>query len=511
MVINKHQAVAWVDRVREKDLLESLGDGLSQTGWDEEIFPDSVQKSGDDVLVMGKIEGQSGLVVIGNNSSGFRGLSVQGGNIKVTVCPLNHTNAEKIRALLPYTAPVSLADKDVTIGVGDRLGIASAGHLRLFKGYSEEKCSPVLAQQSVRELNLTARDYKSVMDSATWAVFQEGYRRPWGADGDHLKTAGWVQKALRLGYTMITADVSDFIRDEWAAASEEGIAEGYEKAYSPGLRKEWEAMCLSYNLPIETGDSISFTASDLARIALVYGNALEYAEKLYRAGKRIKADFDFELSIDETSTPTLPAAHVFIALDMKRRGIEVSSLAPRFVGEFQKGIDYIGDEKEFDATFQVHALIAKHFGYRISIHSGSDKFMIFPLVGKHTDYKFHLKTAGTNWLQALVVIAETEPVFYRELHKKALETFPAASQYYHITPNLDNYPDASSLKDDELPGIFENPDARQILHVTYGEMLRDKDFRDRIYGVLYDHIDEYWRSLESHIGKHLDYLGIKKE
>ena len=108
-----------------------------------------------------------------------------------------------------------------------------------------------------------------------------------------------------------------------------------------------------------------------------------------------------------------------------------------------------------------------------------------------------------------MVIAQTDPEFYRRLHSIALEVFPAAKRYYHITPDLKKYPDVKDMEDGDLEKIFENPDARQVLHVTYGELLRNRDLRDEIYRVLDEHIEEYWKSLEDHIGKHLEYLGIK--
>ena len=77
------------------------------------------------------------------------------------------------------------------------------------------------------------------MDSASWAVFQEGFQRPWGADGDHLKTADWVRKARRLGYTMITADVSDYIKGDYAEALEDAVLSAYEKL-SESRRAELE-------------------------------------------------------------------------------------------------------------------------------------------------------------------------------------------------------------------------------------------------------------------------------
>jgi hypothetical protein len=517
----------WMARAEESGLLDRLIALAQSSDADEElqtpfpdaelIYPSSVQKAGEDLLALVKLKSELNLAVFGRNRGGFKGTRRAKKDLDILFCPLSHKNAERLRKALPYTAPSPLADIDATFGVGDRLGIASVGHIRLFKKLDDAAVrkgtytfAPVFAQQSVREITLCDRTYEDVLDSASWAVFQENFRKPWGADGDHLKTADWVKKTLKLGFTMITADVSDYIRGEYASLDEKEILSLYEKRLNEGQRDRMEGAYLALTLKLDTGEAISLTRPELARIALIYNDALDYAEKLYRIGLKTGKPFDFELSIDETATPTLPQAHVFIAMEMKERGVTISSLAPRFVGEFQKGIDYIGDKREFDEAFGTHAAIARNFGYRISIHSGSDKFMVFPTVGKQTNQRFHLKTAGTNWLQALLVISQTEPAFFRKIYDTALKVFPDARKYYHITPNLENLPDLASLLDTQLPVVFENIDARQVLHVTYGEMLRDPDLKRQIYAVLDQHIEEYWESLVDHIGKHLVYLGLMK-
>ncbi len=91
-------------------------------------------------------------------------------------------------------------------------------------------------------------------------------------------------------------------------------------------------------------------------------------------------------------------------------------LAPRFVGDFEKGIDYKGDLKAFESCLAEHVQIAKDYGpYKISVHSGSDKFSIYPIVGRVTGGQFHLKTAGTSYLEALRVVARFEPALMRDI------------------------------------------------------------------------------------------------
>src|SRR5690606_8145468 len=126
-----------------------------------------------------------------------------------------------------------------------------------------------------------------------------------------------------------------------------------------------------------------------------------------------------------------------------------------FCGEFQKGIDYVGDIKQFKKEFTAHFDIAENFGYKISIHSGSDKFSIFPIVGEITEGRYHLKTAGTNWLEAMKLVAKKAPKLYREIHKFALDNMDEAKAYYHVSTNIDNIPDIDTLTDEELPSLFD--------------------------------------------------------
>jgi hypothetical protein len=483
------------------------------------LYPDSVKRKDGAVFALLKMPGVSRsapayswdrvLGIFGGSEAfaGFEGEVVQLGG-GALFASLTHANASGLRRALPFTAPSPLADREITFGAGDRLGVAGPGHLRSMRGC---KACPVLAQQSVRELELTGRDYRQVLDAATWAVFQEGYEQPWGADGDHLKSEDWVRKALQIGFTRITADVSDYISGEYAAGSDAEVAEAYEQL-EEGYRRRIENAYLPLKVDLDTGQRISFSREILARTALIYGRGIEHALRLYSAGVEAKGEggFDFELSVDETETPTTPEAHVFVAMEARQLGMKIGSLAPRFVGEFQKGIDYIGDLREFERTFAVHAALARKFGHRVSVHSGSDKFSVFPAVGKLSRGRYHIKTAGTFWLEAMKIIAVHEPQLYRRLHGAALERFDNATSYYVVSTNLDNVPELDALKDGELPSLFDNPDARQLIHITYGELLRDRKLGLEFFEALHDHIEEYWEAVEKHTDRHLKTLGVKQ-
>ena len=467
------------------------------------VYPKSVNKSGDATVFMAEVDGVDYLVC----TDAFIGLEGEI-NDGIQLAPLNHANANALRKAFAFTAPVSVLGYPASMGLGDRLGIATFGHIRLFDEYD---VMPVFAQQSIRELDLTERTYEDVLDSVTFAVFREGYKKGFGADGDHLKKASDVEYALGLGYTMITLDCSEHIRNDVDGLSLAEVEAQYVQD------KALEVLYLGKKFDLGEGVVLEFSKEEFMRIQLIYGKAIDFAASIYDsyfANGKSKADF--EVSIDETATPTTPLQHFFVANELIRRGVKPATVAPRFCGEFQKGVDYIGDLNQFDEEMVVHAVIARHFGYKISVHSGSDKFSAFPSIGKHTQGVFHVKTAGTNWLEAMKVIAMKAPAFYREIHKFALENFSEATKYYHVTTDLSKIADIDTLSDAQLPDYFNYNDPRQLIHITYGLILSKKDadgkyvFRDRLYKLWRDNAQAYSDALYSHIGRHLQLLEAKK-
>jgi mRNA-degrading endonuclease YafQ of YafQ-DinJ toxin-antitoxin module len=226
-----------------------------------------------------------------------------------------------------------------------------------------------------------------------------------------------------------------------------------------------------------------------------------------------ESPFDLEVSVDETDVPTSPLEHFFIASELKRLGIQVQGLAPRFVGEFEKAVDYIGDLEEFEKAFRSHALIAKFFGYKLSIHSGSDKFSIYPIMAKLAGDLIHLKTAGTSYLEALRIVARHNPSLFREIVKHSFSCFEKDRKTYHVSTRLSAIPNPDEITNKDLEKSFLDDDnGRQLLHVTFGSILTaERDgkwvFRDRIKKTLIDNEEEYCQTLAKHFGRHIKVFG----
>jgi hypothetical protein len=502
----------WKEILDEKMPVEKLREKAEKSFDRYGVYPGSIHSVGNALVFMYYGQAKKGLVVYGEDSrfGDLKGEETVVNGIKTMVCPLTNENCEIMRKVFQFMNPKSHKGNKITIGLGDRLGLASPGHIDTIR---EMDVFPVLAQQSIRELDLTGRNYKDVISAAAWAVFQEGYTKGYGADGDHLKTSDEVQMALDVGMTMITLDCSAHIDNAAADEDIRSLKEKYNQ-FSTEERAKWEKRYAEKKIEL-SGTSFFITRDDLIRMACVYGKAIHHTLNIYHnfiasCGREI----DFEMSIDETLTSTTPASHYFVASELVQAEVEITSLAPRFCGEFQKGIDYRGVLEQFKKEFSAHVDIANHFGYKISVHSGSDKFMVFPFIGERTGGNYHLKTAGTNWLEAVRVVAVHEPSLYRKMHGFALEHLSEAKKYYHISADVNNIPSLDSLSDSELPDLMNKDDSRQVMHITYGLLLKAKNengeslFREDFFRVLYTYEQEYKEALKKHIGRHLKSLGI---
>jgi hypothetical protein len=242
------------------------------------------------------------------------------------------------------------------------------------------------------------------------------------------------------------------------------------------------------------------------RAAAKYGKALSHTVRLYRylLGAMNGRPFELEMSVDETESPTTLAEHVYIASELRRLGVQVASLAPRYVGVFEKGVDYIGDLALFESSFSQHVAVAKRYGpYKLSIHSGSDKFKIYPAASRLAGNLIHLKTAGTSYLEALRTIARCDPGLFKEIVRYAVGRYPIDRATYHVSADPSLIPNVGKLGQDDLPGLLENFHAREVLHVTYGSVLSERRFRASFFETLQEHEEEYTRVVEAHFDRHL--------
>lgn len=416
---------------------------------------------------------------------------------------LTAENASVLRARLPWLKPVPHG-LNTSAGMGDRLGLATPGHVAAVLGSG---IAPIFAQQSVRENVRTGRKPQEVMDDALWGVFQTGWRDPWGADADHLKQLEYLDAFVAAGYTFFTVDPGDHVDQ---TADEAGLAELREKS----LSLPWEKLQTSREELLRSlggqpfqleGFTLEFNEEILLRAAVKYGRAVAHALDMYRRLVELHGEklFDFEVSVDETATPTSAEEHFYIAHELKRLGVRWVSLAPRFVGRFEKGVDYVGDINELDRTMAQHAAIMRYFGsYKLSLHSGSDKFSVYPIAARHTRGLVHLKTAGTSYLEALRVLAIVDPPFFRAIYEFGRKRYETDKVSYHVSAELEKTPAHPS--DAELPGLLDQFDARQVLHVTFGSVL--DTFRAELYAALRAHENEYYQVLEKHFRRHLDPL-----
>ena len=435
------------------------------------------------------------------------------GDIKIQtlLCPTSHTNALAMRKRLPFTAP-SLQGVKLAAGCGDRLGLATPGHIRAIRGTG---VTPFLAQQSIREMTRTQRSPEQVMDDATWGVLQEGWRLGFGSDADHLKQITDIDRTLAAGFTMFTVDPGDHVDN----AADTDDLDALRRKFSGLAWDELEcapvqciARYVGKTFPLSDAVSLAFNEEQLLRAAVKYAPAVAHTVRMYRhlMEKAGEGKAELEMSVDETDTPTKIEEHFFVANELKRLGVKWVSLAPRFVGRFEKGVDYIGDLAELESTFATHAAIARHVGpYKLSPHSGSDKFSVYPVAARQAGPYVHLKTAGTSYLEALRAIADVNPPLFREILTFAHERYAEDKATYHVSADPAKVPTEDRLKDHDLAGVLDLFDGRQLLHVTFGSVLtsqRDDGssrYRDRLLQTLREDEDAHYDAIETHFEKHI--------
>ena len=367
-----------------------------------------------------------------------------------------------------------------TIGVGDRFAHQAAAQLQACVKLAEQGINVIpVWNKSNREHSFIGSEPQSVYDAAEAAVASLGWDKGWHVDADHINM-DTVDKYLGCS-DFFTIDVADFI----GQTPEGDVVAGF-------VEKHPE---LIGSVTIEGIDApFDISREYVKEVAGKYLRAVAEAGTIYRHIESNKDDFIAEVSMDETDAPQTPPELLIILAALADEGVQLQTIAPKFTGRFNKGVDYVGDlpqfEKEFNDDLAVIAHAIAEYGLpanlKLSVHSGSDKFSIYPIIGaaiRRTGAGVHVKTAGTTWLEELIGLAEAGGdglELAKEIYAKALENVDAMCEPYASVIDIDS---AKLPTADEVAGwsgdqyanalrhVQEHPEFnqhfRQLLHIAF--------------------------------------------
>ena len=370
----------------------------------------------------------------------------------------------------------------LSFGVGDRFAHQAEAQLEAFERLAAAGVvvAPVW-NKSNREHSFIGSEPASVRRAAAAAVEARGWRHPWFVDADHVRL-DTVDRFL---------DPSDFFTID-VADSIGAPADPAEVAAFVARHGE-----LSGTVRIEgIAQPLHFPEGAVAAIAGKYLRAAAEAGAIHRHVRERKgaAGFVTEVSMDETDLPQTPPELLVILALLADAGVPVDTIAPKFTGRFNKGVDYVGDLSAFEREFSDDLAVLAHasrayglpVGLKLSVHSGSDKFSLYPVIRRaleRTGAGVHVKTAGTTWLEELIGLAEAEGDgldLAREIYAYALD---------HVDELCAPYASVIDIRRDRLPSVAEvggwsgprfaaairhvpsdprfSPDVRQLLHVSF--------------------------------------------
>jgi len=369
-----------------------------------------------------------------------------------------------------------------SFGIGDRFGHQGKAQLSALMKANEQglDITPVW-NKSNREHTIIGTTPADTRKEADDAVAACGYEGPYFVDADHIGLSN--VDAFIESSNFFTLDVADFI----TRPAEKADVDSFVKKYSRYIG----------SIAIDGIDqNINVTAEQIGTIADKFLLAIREAGKIYRHIVHVKGEDNFitEVSMDETDQPQTPVEMFFILAAIADEGIPAQTVAPKFTGRFNKGVDYVGDvagfAKEFEQDVAVVAFAVREFGLpenlKLSIHSGSDKFSIYPPIAetlKKFDAGLHIKTAGTTWLEELIGLAMAGGdglLIAKEVYAQALPRFGELCGPYATVIDIDTTelptPEevdawdgqsfASALRHDPACEQY-NPSFRQLLHVGY--------------------------------------------
>jgi hypothetical protein len=411
-------------------------------------------------------------------------------------------NAAALRSALPWLTPSPLG-LHTSVGFGDRLGLVTPGQVRALSTVGAA-ISPVFAQQSIREMGRCHRTPREVLDDATWGAFQAGWTKQVGGDADHLEQLADIDDTSAAGFAFFTLDPKAEVDPEAEHADPATIRAKVEALDWPALDSDLAAFAKVYvgrRIDLEHEEAVELDEESVLRAMAKYGPSLTHAMAMYTRLMDKGLNCEVEFAVDETDYPTKPAEHIVVVSELQRLGMRFVSFAPRFVGRFEKGVEYIGDLDELRRDFTIHAEIARALGpYKLSLHSGSDKYSTYPLIAEATNGVVHLKTAGTSWAEALRVIANNDADLMRQILELALDSFEANRKSYHLSCDPARIP--TDPTDEQVARLLDVVDSRQVLHVGYGAIL--EEFGSRMYQVWNDNEEELYGIIADHFVRHLE-------
>ena len=365
-----------------------------------------------------------------------------------------------------------LALSKYSIGVGDRFAHQAKAQLQacLLAAKQGVDVIPVW-NKSNREHTIIGSEPGSVLTAAVAAVRELGWKKPYHLDADHIRL-DTVDRFLA-ACDFYTIDVADSIGQPAEASAVKAFVEKHS-----GL------------------DDFGITRSIIESVAAKYLKAVQDAGAIYRKIATAKGAeyFITEVSMDETDSPQTPPELLLILAMLADEGVPVQTIAPKFTGRFNKGVDYVGDltqfEKEFREDLAVIALAIRKFGLpaslKLSVHSGSDKFSLYPIMRKairEHGAGLHLKTAGTTWLEEVIGLAEAggagldmaKEIYAKALKKKDELCVPYASVIDIDTAKLPSEAVVNGWTSEQFVAALRheptnpafNPSLRQLLHVGF--------------------------------------------
>ncbi len=354
--------------------------------------------------------------------------------------------------------PVKI-NKDASFGFGDRIGIATPIHAGFAKKYD---IFPVFAQQSAREISSIGRTCQDVLKNARQGVQKSSYKGSWGADADHIRNKEWLLKFLDndfMPYSMFTIDTFDCMDIAGPAPNDSSFKKRLKRA------EKYTGKAYTFSKY-----RITYTHDSIYKIVLKYYRAIDFLIECYRTIKQKIAEFDFEPAFDEKGIDTSPEEHFYLASELTDEGINFTTFAPKFPGLFEKAIDYIGDVDNFICNLKIHKEIADCFlSYRLSLHSADDKLKVIGLFAQILEGRFHIKTSGSEWMEALRTLSQCNRELFDMILNLAVTNAEKNIKAYYLTLDINKI--KSLIKTSSSESLIDISETRQLLHTSYGTVL----------------------------------------